>query len=552
MDRMMAERSLSRVDIEAAADRYFSSLITNHGPLEDVSANPADTTAYNLEMNAGRLEALDFQFQNNKFDGEVEATARAMLRAVGFEFDSLAPDLAKTALTLAARLERQELRLLSSRIERPGLPFQADDPVFDQEALNSPMGLQAYPPTHGSQPVGTGRVQRRERLLNVDLLDTIPMPFAGMPQCLTLGQAVAMFLINLEDQGYSVSKQCETKRVLGWLTTEFGPETSLGEIQIHHVREFRELLGGCAKTRTGQTKRLREHQTADPLQRIKGVTHRRYFYFVKNLFEWALQDGYISLDPAATLDVKVRRGEKAKSPDSFSPEEVRQFFNQPVFQGRQSSRHRFTSGNYRVRDGHWWSAVLQAFSGTRAGEISQLLASDFSFEGEIPFFWVREEDEGGASTKSIKTEASRRAIPIAPALIALGIREFVEARKKRNPHGRLFDEFPLGASGKKSAGMSKFWSRYLRSAGLHKPGRSTHVWRHTVAGQLRSAGVYDVEIAYLLGQTAGQGQPAQTTKYGADASLIKRVYRECTLKLDYGFDPVELLGGPYVKKIHGE
>ncbi len=100
MDRMMAERSLSRVDIEAAANRYFFSLINNHGPLEDVSANPADTTAYNLEMNAGRLEALDFQFQNNKFDGEVEATARSMLRAVGFEFDSLAPDLAKIALTL--------------------------------------------------------------------------------------------------------------------------------------------------------------------------------------------------------------------------------------------------------------------------------------------------------------------------------------------------------------------------------------------------------------------------------------------------------------------
>src|ERR1700761_3019898 len=40
-----------------------------------------------------------------------------------------------------------------------------------------------------------------------------------------------------------------------------------------------------------------------------------------------------------------------------------------------------------------------------------------------------EEAEGGSKTKSLKNKAAKRAVPIHPDLVALGLREFVESSK---------------------------------------------------------------------------------------------------------------------------
>jgi integrase len=150
-------------------------------------------------------------------------------------------------------------------------------------------------------------------------------------------------------------------------------------------------------------------------------------------------------------------------------------------------------------------------------------------------------DGDGKFEKTTKNEASIRDIPLAPVLIALGLEQFVRNRAKLD---RLFIEFRFGSAGRKSDGATKFWLRYLKKFGLWKPGRSTHVWRHTVAAFLRSNGVSDEDIGAFIGHSG----KTVTSGYGGPQPLARKAL---TLsKLNYGFDILDVLGGTFVKTKH--
>lgn len=179
----------------------------------------------------------------------------------------------------------------------------------------------------------------------------------------------------------------------------------------------------------------------------------------------------------------------------------------------------------------------------RAGELNQLVSSDFHFDADVPYFSLTRDEDG----KTLKNAASVRAIPIAPVLLVLGLREFVERRQKTYPGDRIFREFPLGTQGRKGGGLTAFWGRYVRKIGLYKPGRATHVNRHTVVDRLREAMVAEEDIAALLGHSGSGGQ---TRKYGSPDYPLER--KAATVgKIEFGFDVVEAVGGPFDKHRHG-
>jgi len=172
------------------------------------------------------------------------------------------------------------------------------------------------------------------------------------------------------------------------------------------------------------------------------------------------------------------------------------------------------------------------------------LPNDFVFNAPIPHIKVREEDDNGAKVKSAKTSASIRDIPIVDALLILGLRQFVERRAKIAPKDRVFARFRLGGSGKLSEGMARFWGDYLRRFNLHKPGRGTHVMRHTVVARLRALDVAEEDIAAAVGHEHG----TTTSKYGGAYPLQRKA--KTLAMLHYGFDVVGALGGAYDRKKH--
>jgi integrase len=194
---------------------------------------------------------------------------------------------------------------------------------------------------------------------------------------------------------------------------------------------------------------------------------------------------------------------------------------------------------------HWWSGVLLMFTGMRAGELAQLLASDFVFDAPIPHVKVQLLDDEGAKTKSAKNQASIRDIPLAPVLLTLGLREFVAAQAKAHPKKRVFFAFRLGTNSRKSEGVTRFWGDFLKANGLWKEGRASHVWRHTVIQCLRANGAAQEDIAALVGHSPG----SITGAYGGAYPLNRKL--ETAKLLDYGFDVAAALGGPFKQYEHG-
>jgi integrase len=126
----------------------------------------------------------------------------------------------------------------------------------------------------------------------------------------------------------------------------------------------------------------------------------------------------------------------------------------------------------------------------------------------------------------------------------LGLRNFVQLRTKIDKGGRVFREFRLGTKGKKSDGLSKFWASYLREFDLWAVGRSTHVFRHTLIGNLRANGVAEEDVASIVGHS----RSSVTAGYGGAYPLSRKAV--AIAKVDYGFDVVEALGGAFDPKRH--
>jgi integrase len=183
------------------------------------------------------------------------------------------------------------------------------------------------------------------------------------------------------------------------------------------------------------------------------------------------------------------------------------------------------------------------FTGMRAAEISQLLPSDFVFDHEFPHLKIQRVDGEGKQVKAVKSTSSIRDIPLAPELLILGLRQFVERRRKWKPKDRIFFEFRPGLD-RESDGATKFWGNYLKKVGLWKEGRATHVWRHTLVATLRSNGVAEEDVQVVI----GHARQSVTAGYGGAYPLSRK---SATIgKLDFGFDVVAALGGAFDSKLH--
>ena len=143
----------------------------------------------------------------------------------------------------------------------------------------------------------------------------------------------------------------------------------------------------------------------------------------------------------------------------------------------------------------FWLMPLGAYTGARIGELAQLRASDVEQIGEVWCLRIREGDGQG-----LKTEASKRDIPLHPALIKAGFLKFVEEVRAERPQGWLWSE--LSDTRDKSDTASK-WANRIRKrvAGIEGSTFGYHSLRHTVATKLAEAGVDPIYRADILGHS---------------------------------------------------
>lgn len=499
----------SRFDLEKAARQFFDQLVQELDRPRDFPEDDWDNQiAHQIELSRERIGALDRQLVTRLFDQKIKVRAATLVEEMGNALEGLDEADQNYAMQITARAERESLELLIHQLLKPARIYDVTDHLFRSE-VNETTSVSATPSTAGTSAA---------------LQDTIER-----------------YLGWLKKKNLSQSRVDETSRVLEWLVQRVGNDRFIGDIDKSEMRQFRDDIERLNGSLQGRKAPFNERQTNNPKDQIKSVTAIRYWRSITGFFSWAHEEGHGPSDPTNGLKIAAKKGETKRTPEPFDQAELEDLFSTPLFAGHQSAKRVSDVGDCHHRRGQWWSAVLLAHTGMRASELCQLTAADFVFDDEIPHLKVRRENNNGEATKTTKNVASIRDIPLAPVLIDLGLEQFVRTRSKTD---RLFIEFHLGNRGRKSDGATKFWTRYLQKFDLWKPGRATHVWRHTMIACLRRNGATDEDIAAFVGHSG----KTVTSSYGGPQPLQRKALM--LDKLDYGFDILDALGGAYVKIKH--
>jgi len=147
-----------------------------------------------------------------------------------------------------------------------------------------------------------------------------------------------------------------------------------------------------------------------------------------------------------------------------------------------------------------------------------MCANDVKFDAAsgTHFLTVIEDDEVG---RSLKTEASVRAVPIHPELVRIGFIEFVEhLRRSAGQTARLLPKLQQGSKGGFGEAFSKWFGRYKRTLGIDNEKSVFHSFRHGFKDALRAAGVNEDVNDALTGHSGGN---TVARGYGSD-DMVRR------------------------------
>ena len=231
--------------------------------------------------------------------------------------------------------------------------------------------------------------------------------------------------------------------------------------------------------------------------RLEPRSVNKYQQLTRSLFAWALENEIIGSSPATVLkDVKERRATEDRKP--FTDADLAAYFAEI---DREPERPEL-----------YWIARILAYSGMRLNEAAQLKGTDIRMENGVVVFDVNEDDEG----KKLKTEASRRLVPVHPELVRMGLLAFAERRKGRHIIDARWRTTPNPERGPVDR-LSRLLNRRLREAGVDdKRKTGAHSFRHTVSARLKAASVPEYQIAEILGH---ENQSITTGRYGSTTEV---------------------------------
>lgn len=215
----------------------------------------------------------------------------------------------------------------------------------------------------------------------------------------------------------------------------------------------------------------------------------------------------------------------------------------------------------------YWVPLIGLFHGNRVREAIQLVASDFSFRGElfvVKFRTELDETDGDGTTepsrkssrartqatelqrlRSLKNKATNRTVPVHPQLIGLGLADFVESRRKESgPNALLFPSSQPNGGGKSpklGRAYEQAFLRHVRDELAFGKGYGNHSFRHQLEDRVRKAQA-----------TTGVWPPGLGQQY-TGRKRTRPVDRDVLLaegsEADYGdgYTPAAML--PYVQKL---
>ncbi|REL35886.1 site-specific integrase [Thalassotalea euphylliae] len=187
-----------------------------------------------------------------------------------------------------------------------------------------------------------------------------------------------------------------------------------------------------------------------------------------------------------------------------------------------------------IRDDIYWFPKVALYTGMRLNEIAALTVDDFQIVKGIHFI--------NLTDKKLKTESSRRVVPVHSKLIELGLIKFVEEKRNKGEE-IVFSQIRVGKTEKKRDGWAEPISRWfnrtaLRNMGVDKDQEAQqgimidfHSFRTTFISRLKFKGC----DGYMVKQVVGHMKSDNVTfeRYGKNTSTHMDALKELVEEIDY-------------------
>ena len=238
-------------------------------------------------------------------------------------------------------------------------------------------------------------------------------------------------------------------------------------------------------------------------ERIKTPTFNKYAFLISGMFQYALDQEFITDNYFKNLNRPKEKGQKRLP---FTNEELTKFFNTDLFMIK----------NFKPKYAwRYWVPLIMLYTGARLEEICQLQLDDIYDVETILCFHIRERQDpkSGQVLTKVKTEQSNRLIPVHPVLIRLGITSYVytlKAKSENQLFPALKNQNQKGEYKSYSSDVSKYFNensmKYKKTSYIHKCGitdqtKVLYCFRHTVESVLLNHpdGINHDDIDKLLG-----------------------------------------------------
>ncbi|EPJ9566266.1 site-specific integrase [Pseudomonas aeruginosa] len=253
------------------------------------------------------------------------------------------------------------------------------------------------------------------------------------------------------------------------------------------------VIGGRkAKSATIQDlKRLAKPDTPT----LSTATIRLSIARLSSLLSFVVESGAIPFNPVIKSRV-LRRLDAAKPKKSLDDDkgytwgEMISMFSRPEFAAIQNA-------DGRPGNAVFWLPILAAYTGARREELAQLYVGDIRQDSSGQWF-MRIHDS--RPDQSVKTNGSRRDIPIHDDLIELGLLTLVIGK---SPSALIFPQLTK-VSGRYSGIVAKHWLALVRNWGTYRSGRHPlHAFRHTWKTLAREHGIPKEVSDWITGHASG-------------------------------------------------
>lgn len=249
---------------------------------------------------------------------------------------------------------------------------------------------------------------------------------------------------------------------------------------------------------------------------------------LKEIFKIAVGKQVLASNPAEkTLGFKESARQKGQKPRlPFTLDELGLVFGSPVF-----TQHLRSSG--QSGEASYWIPLIMFYTGARPEEIAGLELCDIQQDPEVGWFFhitdlTAEEDSGlfddvapsgnedAPEKRTLKNHVSRRKIPVAKELLALGLLRYIDWVRDQDSQ-MLFPTLRKDFHGKLCGAFSKWFGRYKCELGFNTPKKVLYSLRHNMKDFLEAAKVPPKYLKRILGHASGDG--TITDGYGSDVPL---------------------------------